>query len=149
MKNILILANSEMAKHFVQWVGKRRINENVYYISCSTCPVNMPSSSINNFNFIDIDPTSLFRLETIMSEIEFSIVYVVMNEKNEALATLKNIQNINPKTLVVFANKWDNLVLDSENVSIVNFNELLSINLYEKLPNVPKIAKNIGLGKVK
>jgi len=147
MKNILILANSEMAKHFVQWVGKRRINENVYYITCSTNHADIPNSSINNFNFIDIDPTSLFRLDKIMNEVEFSSIFVVMSEEKEALATLENIQKINPKIMVVFVSKWDDLVLDNENVSIVNLNEILSVNLYEKLPNVPKIAKNIGLGK--
>ncbi len=147
MKNILILANNEMARHFVQWVGKRRIDENRYYITCSGNHLLLPNSSINNFNFIDIDPTSLFRLKTIMNEVEFSTVFIVMSEKEEALATLKNIHEINPKVMVIFVSKWDDLLLDNKNVSIVNLNELLSLNLYEKLPNVPKIAKNIGLGK--
>jgi len=147
MKNILILANSEMAKHFVQWVGKRRINENEYYITCSNHHAEIPNGSINSFNFIDIDPTSLFRLKEIMYEVEFTTVYVVMSERAEALATLENIEKINPKLMVVFVSKWDDLVIEKENVSIVNLNEILSVNLYEKLPNVPKIAKNIGLGK--
>jgi len=148
MKNILILANSEMAKHFVQWVGKRRIDENVYYITCSTNHTGVElGADINDFNFIDIDPTSLFRLKSVMYEVEFSTVYVVMGEKSEALATLENIEKINPKIMVVFVSKWDDLVIDKENVSTVNLNEILSVNLYEKLPNVPKIAKNIGLGK--
>jgi len=147
MKNILILANSEMAKHFVQWVGKRRINENEYYITCSTSHSIIPNGSINNLNFIDIDPTSLFRLKNIMYEVDFSTIFVVMSEKEEALVTLENIEKINPKVTIVFVSKWDDLILEKENVSIVNLNELLSVNLYEKLPNVPKIAKNIGLGK--
>ncbi len=147
MKNILILANSEMAKHFVQWVSKKRINDNEYYITCSTNHSDISSNPINNFNFIDIDPTSLFRLNEIMQEIDFSTIFVVMSEKDEALVTLENIEKINPKVMLVFVSKWDDLVLDNENISIVNLNEILSVNLYEKLPNVPKIAKNIGLGK--
>jgi hypothetical protein len=70
-----------------------------------------------------------------------------MSERAEALATLENIEKINPKLMVVFVSKWDDLLIEKENVSIVNLNEILSVNLYEKLPNVPKIAKNIGLGK--
>lgn len=146
MKNILILANSEMAGHFVQWVSKRRIDDNSFYISCSGRHEDFQSSQ-NEFNFIDIDPTSLFRLKTIMNEVEFSTVFIVMSEKEESLSTLKNIHEINPKIQVVFVSKWDDLVIDSENVSIVSLNEILSVNLYERLPNVPKIAKNIGLGK--
>jgi len=34
-----------------------------------------------------------------------------------------------------------------DNLNIINVNELLASNLYEKLPNVPIIAKNIGLGQ--
>jgi hypothetical protein len=147
MKNILILANSEMAKHFVQWVGKRRINNNEYYITCSSQLTDTSSTAINNFNFIDIDPTSLFRLKEMMSKVEFTTIYVVMSKKDEALVTLENIEKINPKLMVVFVSKWDDLLIEKENVSVVNLNELLSVNLYEKLPNVPKIAKNIGLGK--
>jgi hypothetical protein len=147
MKNILILANSEMAKHFVQWVGKRRINNNEYYITCSSQLTDTSSTAINNFNFIDIDPTSLFRLKEMISKVEFTTIYVVMSKKDEALVTLENIEKINPKLMVVFVSKWDDLLIEKENVSVVNLNELLSVNLYEKLPNVPKIAKNIGLGK--
>ena len=146
MKNILILANSEMARHFVQWVGKRRIDENSYYITCSGHHLDLQGSK-NEFNFIDIDPTSLFRLKSIMYEVEFSTVFIVMGEKEESLSTLNNIHEINPKIMVVLVSKWDDLVIESENVSIVNLNEILSVNLYERLPNVPKIAKNIGLGK--
>jgi len=147
MKNILILANSEMARHFIQWVGKRRIDENVYYITCSSNQALIPNSSINNFNFIDIDPTSKFRIDKLMSKIEFSMIFILMAEKDEALYTLENIRKINSKILVVFVSKWDDLTLDDENISIVDLNEILSVNLYEKLPNVPMIAKNIGLGK--
>jgi hypothetical protein len=37
--------------------------------------------------------------------------------------------------------------LDDENISIVESNEIVAGNLYEKLPNVPIVAKNIGLGR--
>ncbi len=147
MKNILILANGEMAKHFVRWVGKSRIDDNHYYITCSEHHTDTLSASMGNINFINIDPTSLMRLKNIMEDQEFSTVFIVMNEKDESLYALKNIRTINPKIFVVFVSKWDDLLLDDENLTLLNVNELLSVNLYEKLPNVPMIAKNIGLGK--
>jgi len=147
MKNILILANGEMAKHFVQWVGKSKIDDNAYYITCSEPHSDIFQSSSSNLNFINIDPTSLMRLKNIMKEQEFYSVFIVMNEKEESLYTLNNIRSINPKIFVVFVSKWDDLVVDDENITLLNLNELLAVNLYEKLPNVPMIAKNIGLGK--
>ena len=145
MKNILILANGNMAKHFVQWVGKSRIDHNHYYITCSEHQ--LESSFIENLTFVDADPTSLLRLHKIIRERDFSMVFVVMSEKDESLCTLENIRKILPKIFVVFVSKWDNLQLNDENISILNINEIMAGNLYEKLPNVPIIAKNIGLGQ--
>lgn len=147
MKNILILANGEMAKHFVQWVGKSRIDDNHYYITSSRIDIDPASPLIANLTFIDTDPTSLMRLEHIMKERDFSMVFIVMNEREESLYALNNIRTIEAKILVNFLSKWDNLVLDDDNLNMLNVNEMVAGNLYEQLPNVPMIAKNIGLGR--
>ena len=147
MKNILILANGDMAKHFVQWIGKSRIDDNSYYITCSEPHIDEMVYKVDNLNFIDIDPTSYIRLKNIMKERDFSIIFVVMNEKEEALATLKNIRIIRSTTLVVFVSKWGHMVLNDDYISIVNLDDILASSLYEKLPNVPIIAKNVGLGR--
>lgn len=147
MKNILILANGEMAKHFVQWVGKSRIDDNHYYITCSSVHVDPSSPLVGNLTFIDADPTSYMRLKDIMEERDFSMVFIVMKEQEESLYAFKNIRMIEPKLLVVFLSKWDNLTLDDDNLSVLNVNEIVAGNLYEKLPNVPIIAQNIGFGR--
>ena len=148
MKNILILANGEMAKHFVQWVNKRRIDDNHYYITCPVCNTpNEKAPVLENFTYIDIDPTSYLRLQEMMNTKIFSMIFIVMNEKEESLCTLRNIRKITARTLVVFVNKWDNLSLDDENITFLNINEIIAGSLYERLPNVPILAKNIGLGQ--
>jgi hypothetical protein len=146
MKNILILANGDIAKHFVQWVGKSRIDNNHYYI---TCNINHEifSTSSKNLSFIEDDPTSYLKLKNIMSSVEFIVVFIVMNNKDEALYSYKNIRIINPKLRVIFVSDWDELKLNDENTQLMNIKELIASSLYEKLPNVPVIAKNIGLAK--
>jgi len=147
MKNILILANGEMAKHFVQWVGKSRIDDKHYYITCSNIHIEPSSPLVENLTFIDADPTSYMRLKHIMKERDFVMVFIVMEEREASLYALKNIRMLTAKLLVVFLSKWDNLTLDDDNLSLLNVNEIVAANLYEKLPNVPMIAQNIGLGK--
>jgi len=146
MKNILIIANGDMAKHFVQWVGKSRIDDNHYYITCNnhTESILKPTS---NLSFIKEDPTSYLRLSNIMRNIDFAVVFIVMEDREEGFATYRNIRLIAPRLRIVFSSKWDDLYINDDNVKVININELMASSLYEELPNVPVIAKNIGLAK--
>jgi hypothetical protein len=146
MKNILILAYGDMAKHFVQWVGKSRIDNNHYYITCKDYKKSLSQNSVN-LSFIEDDPTSYLKLKKLMSGIDFNRVFIVMNNKDESLYSYKNIRIIKPKIRVIFVSNWDELKLSDENTKVININELIASFLYEELPNVPVIAKNIGLAK--
>jgi hypothetical protein len=147
MKNVLILASGEIAKEFVHRVSKSRINENHYYISFSEESAST-NTCMENITCINIDPTSYMRLKQVMSDKEFRVVFIVMDDKRESLYTLKNIRMIDSKILVVFVSSWgDEIPLEDENISIIDSNEIVAGNLYEKLPNVPIVAKNIGLGR--
>ncbi len=147
MKNVLILATGDIAKEFVHRVSSSRIKDNHYYISFST--EHMPTKRcLAHINCLDIDPTSYMRLKGVMSDREFRVVFIVMDDKMEASYTLQNVRIINPDILVIFVNSWnDELNLDYKNLTIIDSNEILASNLYEKLPNVPLIATNIGLGR--
>ena len=147
MKNVLILADGDMAKHFVKWLGKSRIYSNQYYINCCQEDKECLSTTIDNIISLDIDPTSYLRVKTLMEEIEFSTIFIVFEDKLEAKFTYKNIRFIDDKVFIVFVSKWDDLSFDDENLNLLNINEVMASSLYEKLPNVPLIAKNIGLGK--
>ena len=147
MKNVLILADGNMAKHFVKWLGKSRISSNQYYINCCQENKECLTSTIDNITYIDIDPTSYLRVKTLIEEVEFSTIFIVLEDKLEAKFTYKNIRFIDDKILIVFVSKWDDLTFDDKNLNILNVNEVMASSLYENLPNVPLIAKNIGLGK--
>jgi len=146
MKNILILANGDMAKHFVQWVGKSRIDDNHYYITCDKDTESILKST-SNLSFIKEDPTSYLRLSNIMRNIDFAVVFIVMENREEGFATYRNIRLIAPKLRIVFTSKWDDLYINDDYIKIININELMANYLYEELPNVPVIAKNIGLAQ--
>jgi len=147
LKNVLILASGDMAKEFVHWVGKSRIDANHYYITSKKC-IEFSTSYIDNITFLDIDPTSYMRLKGVMLEREFTTIFIVMDNQNEALYSLKNIRTLNSKVMVIFVNRWGNdFTVDYDNVKMVDVDKVIAGNLYEKLPNVPILAKNIGLAR--
>lgn len=146
MKNVLILASGLMAKNFVQWVGTSRIDTNQYYITCTKEEIDTCASSVDNITYIDIDPTSYMRVKNMMEDKNFSTIFIVIEDRKEAEFAYRNIRLIRPKSFVVFVSNWDDIKFDDDNLTMLNVNDIVASNLYEKLPNVPLIAQNIGLG---
>ena len=147
MKNVLILASGEMAKHFVKWIGTSRIDTNQYYITCSNEEFKEINSTAENIQYLKVDPTSYMRVRNVMMDKSFETIFIVMENRKEAEYAYKNVRMITAKSLVVFVSTWSDIEFDDDNLSLLNVNEIVASNLYEKLPNVPIVAKNIGLGK--
>ncbi len=146
MKNILILADGPIAKHFLEWISKRKITENQYHVAFykdGVLPEKIHRDIIAHF----CDPTSYVKLLKLFSSIRFSEVFIVMNSQDDANYSLKNIRQINDKILVVMLDKWNQEFTDLYNLTIVNENQLMASHLYDNLPNVPVIAQNVGLGE--
>ncbi len=148
MKNILILADGSIAKHFIEWVGKKRVAENKYYVTCYKEGVT-PERMGKNISMIKADPTSYSKMRTIMNDVKYSNVFIVMENMEDAEYSLKNIRLIDNKVRIVLVNQWDNdeIGKEEENVTVLYSDELIAAHLYDHLPNVPVVAQNVGLGK--
>lgn len=146
MKNILILADGLIAKSFLEWISKRRIAENKYHVACYKGGI-LPEKAKNLLSMCHIDPTSYSKLLKLMSEQIFSVVFVVMDNRDDTLFTLKNIRQIDPKIPIVLFDKWSENYEHIENITVVNEKKLIAGHLYDNLPNVPVIAQNVGLGE--
>lgn len=147
MNNILILASGSVAKNFIGWISKNRVAQNQYYVTCykrNSTPENMSQ----NITLIDADPTSFSKLSRIMKSTKFSNIFIVMEDLEDVTYAIKNITLINDKTRVVVVNQWDDDSISKENgnIKIINSDKLIASHLYDKLPDVPIIAQNIGLG---
>jgi len=148
MKNILILADGSIAKHFVAWVGRKRVADNRYYVTCFNTGAT-PDKLGKNTTLIKADPTSYARIKHIMDEVKFSHVFIVMENREDALYALKNVRLVEDRIRIILLNQWNDPELGREegNVTVVNSDELLASHLYDHLPNVPVVAQNVGLGK--
>jgi hypothetical protein len=148
MKNILILADGSIARHFIEWVGRKRVTDNKYYVTCFKEDAT-PEKLGKGITLIKADPTSYARIKHIMEEVKFSQVFIIMETKEDALYTLKNIRLVEDKIRIVFVNQWDDPEIgrEEENVTVLHVDDLIAAHLYDQLPNVPVVAQNVGLGK--
>jgi len=148
LKNILILASGSIAKHFIDWVGKKRVAQNSYHVTCYNS-ISTPDSMAKNISLIKADPTSYSKLKHILSDTNYSNIFVVMDNIEEAIYTLKNIALIDDKIRTILVNQWDNdeIGKDFKNLTVIHVDELMAAHLYDNLPNVPLVAQNVGLGR--
>jgi len=148
MKNILILADGSIAKHFIEWVGRKRATDNKYYVVSYTDNT-IPKNMANNITNIEADPTSFSKLRAIMEDVKYSNIFIIMEDIDDARYSLKNIRLVDNKVRVIMTNLWDNdeIGRDDENVTLLHNDEIMSAHLYDHLPNVPVVAQNVGLGK--
>jgi len=148
MKNILILANGTIAKHFLEWVSRKRVAENKYFV-LSYHKESIPDNIGNNIEVMDADPTSYARVSSMMNQHVFSDVFIVIEDKQDAIYALKNVRLCDDKIRIVFINQWDDeeITKNEENITVLNKDEILAAHLYDNLPNVPLVAQNVGMGK--
>ncbi|MFT7879002.1 MAG: TrkA C-terminal domain-containing protein [Sulfurimonas sp.] len=148
MKNVLILADGSVAKHFVDWISKKRVAENNYYVTCYQSDT-VPEKMGQNITVLKIDPTSYARLNRVMHEVRFSIVYVVLKNIQDAQYALENIHMIDKKMRVILLHQWgdEKINYKLEHVTVIDSDNLLAAHLYDHLPNVPVVAQNVGLGQ--
>jgi len=148
MKNILILADGTIAKHFIEWISRKRVAENSYFVlSCHQG--SLPETIGNNIEVHDADPTSYARVSGIMNQHLFSDVFIVIEDKQDAIYALKNVRIFDKKIRIVFVNQWDDeeITKDEENIVVLNKDDIIAAHLYDNLPNVPLVAQNVGMGK--
>ena len=68
MKNILILADGSMAKHFITWISRKRVAENKYYV-ISYKPDTLPEKMGKHITHMEMDPTSFAKFKNVMDDV--------------------------------------------------------------------------------
>ncbi len=148
IKNILILASGSIARHFIDWVSKKRVAQNTYHVTCYKAGSTPPKVG-KNITLIDADPTSYSKLSHIMKETHYSHIFVVLEDIEDARYVLKNLALIQTNARVILVNQWDDdeIGRDFKHITIIHQDELIAAHLYDHLPNVPLVAQNVGLGR--
>jgi len=145
MKNILILAEGLAAEHFIKKINEKRAGDNNYVV---VAPPSFPrpQKSVVDMTFHSFDPTSYSKLREVLNRTAFSIIFIVLDSKEETKETLQNIRLDNEKIRVFVLDNWDAFEsIDESYTQVFNLNQLIGNRLFVNLPNVPRVAQNIGL----
>lgn len=146
MKDILIVAEGVIAKHFILWLNKKKIVGNHYNIISTS--INFKDIKLNkNIIHSRLDATSESKIQKLLSQKKYSHVFIIIENFDDIEHILQNINKIDNKIRIILANHWENdkTFKHANNITLININDLISSNLYDKLPNVPLVANNIGL----
>jgi len=140
---ILIIADGKVSQSFIERISLKGISELNFTVITQEQKVQSPI-----IEYINIDPTSYFRLKEICIKNSFLSVFIIMQNPKELRVVYKNIRNINKKIRIVLLDiDSDFSELNDSYTHIIDAVHLLSNRLYHSLPNVPLTAQSIGLNE--
>ena len=92
MKNVLILADGIVAKHFLEKASQNYVANNSYFVVYYDDKI-LPKTKTENFRFFKFDPTSFVKLSKLFDE-KLSQVMIVMGNKIDTIASYENIRRL-------------------------------------------------------
>ncbi len=150
MKQILIICDGILAKHFLERVFKiKNVLHNYVIIAKSDEFVPQKLKDSENFLIHSFDPTSLEKLRQIVIESEFMQCIVVMESEFDTKITTANLKEISPELELYIVDFWGfaKEYKNEDHIKVLNALSLCSSRLIGFLPDSPIYADNIGIGK--
>lgn len=144
MKKILIVCDGPIGQHYIERVIGTYTNENLYYVVC-TKEHTFQGYNSGKFKFFHFDPTSYYKIANLL-KMDFWQVILSMENVSDLEHTIKNIRSFKPNLRIIALDLWSAKSPDDD-IEWVNVQELIAANLIDYLPNIPVLAKNIGLGQ--
>lgn len=143
MKKILIVSDGAIGHHYIERVIGTYTSENLYYV-VQTDEKKFQGYNPARYTFFQFDPTSFYKIANLL-KMDFWQVILVIENRSDLEHTIKNIRLYKPSIRIIALDLW-NSVSPNDDVEWVNMQELIAANLIDYLPNIPVLAKNIGLG---
>jgi hypothetical protein len=143
MKKILIVSDGAIGHHYIERVIGTYTSENLYYV-VQTQENSFEGYNPARFKFFQFDPTSFYKISNLL-KMDFWQVILVIENQSDLEHTIKNIRMYKPSIRIIALDLWNSTSPDDD-IEWVNMQELIAANLIDYLPNIPVLAKNIGLG---
>lgn len=144
MKQILVILDGIVAKKLLERMVQANTLDNLYdivYTDQSLLKNDYPV----NFRFYEFDPTSLFKLETLLNKVFPTEAIIVLNSKDDTIYTIKNLKHIKSNLEITVYDPWNIDFNNDEHIYRYDSTQISANGLLERLPNIPIIAQNIGL----
>ncbi|ANE35898.1 putative TrkA domain protein [Campylobacter iguaniorum] len=150
MKNILIIADGILAKHFLERLFNSKNNSlhNYTIITYNDETIPQMQTNFENFSFFSFDPTSLAKLSKNIKE-DYEKFLIIMDSEFDTKSVYENLKKISQKTEIDIMDQWgleDEITTNDFRLRLIDARKILSSRFMDFLPDVPVIADNIGLG---
>lgn len=147
MKNILIIADGIVAKHFLERLFVVRSSMHHYTIITYAQELNFGDIGLENFTFYKFDPTSLDRLKLVANG-DFAQFMILIQDKFDTLSVYKNLRQISKNTEILMLDMCGFEELDEDgNLTLLDGRNVVTTRLLDHLPDIPVVADNVGFGQ--
>ncbi|WP_267524058.1 TrkA C-terminal domain-containing protein [Campylobacter sp. MG1] len=140
MKKILVLAQINVAKDFLKRLATIKDNTKEYIIICQD-----DLDFKNNFTHIKVDPTNAARVKNYIDG-KIELGFILFNNDEDTRLAYDAFRNLAKRTNVIVLSNSKEYENDSF-CTLINTKQIIINNLIDNLPNMPMIARDIGLGK--
>lgn len=140
MKKILILAQKSIANDFLNEIDN--LKDKKEYILISQDEFNLKS----NFTYKKLDPTNIARIKPLLINENIEQAYILLEDEEEIRLAYDGVRSIFLHLHIILCSSLDYYANDSF-CTLIQPNKMLCNHLIDLLPNVPMIARYIGLAK--
>lgn len=149
MKHILLIANGDIALHFLQKILSGYSSNNFYivlYKDSRFLPQEIPAT----FRFHECDYTSEFRMNHILSNEDISDAFIVLDNTQEQQVVYDYLRKNYKKTRIIanihtMNEEHENLIKTDSNLVLITETNAIASRLLLRMPNVPVIPRGFGL----
>ncbi|WP_049762224.1 COG3400 family protein [Helicobacter mustelae] len=146
MKKVVLILDGIVAKKFLQIVLEKYFSNNTYIVVSSDASM-IPDEIPSSFHFHIFDPTSSFRLlNSIQSDV--GDVFILIQDSKER-SVVYDIIRSNCKDVRIIIDLPDDREIsyyNHEKTDIIDESAFVSSAIISRLPNVPLIPQDFGLG---
>ncbi|MDY3114263.1 MAG: TrkA C-terminal domain-containing protein [Helicobacter sp.] len=143
MRKVLVILDGIVAKEFLETLLLKHLDKNAYIFvsnNAELLPQHLPQDS-KSYCF---DPSATNKLQAIL-DTQITDCYIIIEQVSEREIIYNALRNYNKLLQITMLGEIPHLKSD-KHLNMLNEAQLLSSRLFEKFPNVPKVARSLGLG---
>lgn len=144
MKQILIIAEGILAKHFLDRVFSLKNVTHDYKIILPNINDKIDENISDNVKFYHFDPTSFERLKNFYQD-EYHQAMIILSNEQETIWTYKNLRVLNQNLEIYLLDLWGLKDIEKNHTKLIDVREIIGTRLIDLLPDIPIFADNVGL----
>ena len=146
MKKIVLILDGIVAKKFLDTIQQKYFSYNNYIIITPNSDL-IPKTVLSNFFYHHFDPTSVFKMTQVLDS-EILDAFILMENIEEKKVVYNILRNFSREMRIIVdvKDEAESEFFCNEKTSLINESSLISGALISRLPNVPLIPQDFGLG---